>query len=83
LSATCEPNLPVVTLDDRRLQPAPIVAVVIEKPIAKPKKKKIWPWVVVGGAIAVTAAVIGVTVGVLASDPKYTVQVNGRTFGAP
>jgi hypothetical protein len=31
----------------------------------------------------VAAAVIGVTVGVVASDPRYSIKVDGRAFGAP
>jgi hypothetical protein len=78
----CTPWLNTLSLDDPRLRPPPIANIVVDKVAAKPKRHKTWPWIF-AGALGVTAVVIGVTVGVLASDPKYTVKVDGRTFGAP
>jgi hypothetical protein len=81
LEAPCETGAPAPRLDDARLRP-PLVAAVAAARRPAPKKARRWPWIV-AGAMGVAAAVIGVTVGVVASDPRYTVKVDGRAFGAP
>jgi hypothetical protein len=78
LAARCEPGAPRLSLDDPRLRP-PEAAPSKSTP---PHKVRRWPWIFVG-AIAATAAIIGVTVGVVAADPRYAVKVDGRGFGAP
>ncbi len=76
---SCQRDAPLsLRFDDPRLSP---VAALVSAPVAKPRRP-VWPWVFVG-ALGVTAAVVGVTVGVLASDPRYTLKVDGRGFGAP
>jgi hypothetical protein len=81
LHAPCESGAPQLRVDDARLQAAPVAVVAAQAP--KPAKKAAkWPWIF-AGAMGITAAVIGVTVGVIASDPRYQLKVDGRSFGAP
>lgn len=83
LARPCDrPQLQLAVDDERLKPPAPIVAVAVVAAKAKPdRRRRTWPWVFVG-ALGVTAAVIGVTVGVVAADPKYSLRVDSRSFGA-
>jgi hypothetical protein len=47
--------------------------------VARPKKRRVWPWIVAGAAV-VGATVIGVTIGFVAADARYSVKVSGGSF---
>ncbi len=64
-------------VDDPRLAPLVVTATPTPKP-----RRRIWPWAFLGAA-GVAAAVVGVTVGLVVTDPRYALRVDGRGFGAP
>ena len=66
-----------LSLDDPRLR-AP-AATLVSAPVARPKKRRVWPWIVAGAAV-VGATVIGVTIGFVAGDARYSVKVSGGSF---
>ena len=81
LDASCTTGASALSLDDPRLSPAPAVVTPRIVTRAAPRKKlRVWP-IALAGALGVGAAILGVTIGFVASDARYAVKVDGASFG--